>query len=646
MGKVNVLIGSKTPNNEQKFQSEQGQSFKPTNITEFRDNLNERLRLGSQIKNFHHKQKIYMGNPKTLQNETSGILSQPVDSNQLDRQQDYESKRAVAKDLKHRLRSSNFKLGSAPDNYQKVDHEQYNKELQQIYAQSLQTSPTKNKNHSNIQLSPKHKQKFETINNDNLDINRMQRTSYEQLERPKQLNDLKESSIKFSYPEKQYRENGGSKSTKNSKRNPFGSRAFSSNDQNNNFGASNGFNSKKMSSTSLSFQQDNQEVEASIKNNLKLNKILKEQFENSPRSHLTSGIGQVNQVDYQTMNAAQKPQFENFDQAQRQEAKDLRMKMRSTTYSIGRQMDPQTPQNAIKSPLSPHGLSAKKQPFDQQFRNPNLIQNLHLGQKQNSATVNDRFSTMSGSYYQTFYNSKGQGNTVQSPIDKFQKTAQELKAELLGHGFELGFDPQGGANQVNNNQKQFNEQMNLSLATKQPNSEHFKKNAERQNFQISQNIGKSVEANIWNKQEGKNYGTGRYVSNYVDYDFLKKSNIPFGMNTPKPVAEQHALDLQSRQQSNSPTSATNKAASIFSKTGSNFNSSAQQSQGFNSPLSAKKQQQIGNYYNKIKEHLKVTNVPFSPDQRKGQKTGKDEAFSSSFYKSQFEWKQPVYDTSQ
>ena len=67
------------------------------------------------------------------------------------------------------------------------------------------------------------------------------------------------------------------------------------------------------------------------------------------------------------------------------------------------------------------------------------------------------------------------------------------------------------------------------------------------NFQISQNIGKSVEANIWNKQEGKNYGTGRYVSNYVDYDFLKKSNIPFGMNTPKPVAEQHALDLQSRQ---------------------------------------------------------------------------------------------------
>lgn len=46
------------------MESLQESSFKPhdLNVNEFRENLNERLKLGSQIKGFHHKLKIHMGN--------------------------------------------------------------------------------------------------------------------------------------------------------------------------------------------------------------------------------------------------------------------------------------------------------------------------------------------------------------------------------------------------------------------------------------------------------------------------------------------------------------------------------------------------------------------------------------------------------
>lgn len=88
----------------------------------------------------------------------------------------------------------------------------------------------------------------------------------------------------------------------------------------------------------------------------------------------------------------------------------------------------------------------------QDFRNPNLIKNLHLGQKETLNGVNDRFSTMSSSYYSTFYSKANGTNTIQSPIDKFQKTQKEMKSELLQHGFELGYDVNGGPKRLTNNQ--------------------------------------------------------------------------------------------------------------------------------------------------------------------------------------------------
>ena len=80
--------------------------------------------------------------------------------------------------------------------------------------------------------------------------------------------------------------------------------------------------------------------------------------------------------------------------------------------------------------------------------------------------------------------------------------------------------------------------LNNSLSN---SKEYYKKNAERQNFKISQNIGKSAETNIWNKEVGKNYGAngvgnitsvnGRYKSSQFDFDQLRKSNVPFGFNS-------------------------------------------------------------------------------------------------------------------
>ena len=60
--------------------------------------------------------------------------------------------------------------------------------------------------------------------------------------------------------------------------------------------------------------------------------------------------------------------------------------------------------------------------------------------------------------------------------------------------------------------------MEISLhAINQDNSaEAFKAKAERQNFTIQQNIGKNAEINVWNKQIGKNYGSGRYAPNVID----------------------------------------------------------------------------------------------------------------------------------
>lgn len=83
-----------------------------------------------------------MGGPQTLQGETSGILSQPLDPSMIGESQKktYTEKREVANELKSKLRSSNFALGSSPDNHYKpkVDEDSYHKELKQIFeAKSL-----------------------------------------------------------------------------------------------------------------------------------------------------------------------------------------------------------------------------------------------------------------------------------------------------------------------------------------------------------------------------------------------------------------------------------------------------------------------------------------------------------------------------
>lgn len=128
--------------------------------------------------------------------------------------------------------------------------------------------------------------------------------------------------------------------------------------------------------------------------------------------------------------------------------------MRSTTYSIGRKggWEPHTPQTELKSgnairvdDYTPEGKQ------DMQFRNPNLIKNLNIGMKENSNDTIDRFATSTSQQFQTFHkrDRNGKGFSSVTPIDKFQKTAQELKSELLSSGFELGYDAKGGVKSPN-----------------------------------------------------------------------------------------------------------------------------------------------------------------------------------------------------
>ncbi|CDW72514.1 UNKNOWN [Stylonychia lemnae] len=598
MGKVNLLMGSNT-NKDDQFQSIQTSTFKKNDTTEYKETVNDRSKVSAQIKNFHLKEKMYVGNEKP-QSETSGIMSQPVQ--ELDRQKDYAEKRQVVNQLKNRLRSSNFQLGSQNDkiNRQEIE-EQYNKDFKEIYKQALTKSPPPHKNTSTIKMSPAQTMKFEPFT-DYLDVNKMKKEALEQVERPVNQSALKQSSIRFSYNQKG--------------KSPFSHRGQSLNydEAMSTQGANSRGFSTKLSQTSLSNRYEEVDNNLNNSNNLHINKILKAQNEHSPRTYLTSGIGQANQPDFQTINVKHQLNLDKFDASQHKEARDLRAKMRSTTYSIGRKGEPITPQLYASQAPTPQQFSPDKQrEQDYRFVNPNLIKNLNVAQAQNISDKTQRFNTMHGSYYNTFY-TKG-NNQVQSPIDRQIRTTKELKSELLGHAFELGFDANGGAKIPDplHSKAASIDILNQSYGNKNA-KDAFKMVAEKQNFKISQNIGKSVEVNVWNKFEGKNYGTGRPVNNIIDQEALKRSNVPFGMNTPQIVREQQVQDLNP-------------------KTLTSF-----------SPDIINKKTNVGNFYHKIAEQFKQSKVPFSPDLRKSN-FKPDESFTNSFYKTQFEWKQPKFDMS-
>ena len=117
---------------------------------------------------------------------------------------------------------------------------------------------------------------------------------------------------------------------------------------------------------------------------MKLNKELKQKFDDSPRFYLTQATGLPNMIKYQSLNSSFYEKAPEYDETHQKNIISLRNKMRGTSLQIGREVTICEKDELIDKKKRLTVKILKKQLDPTQFRNPNLIKNLHLAYGNNN----------------------------------------------------------------------------------------------------------------------------------------------------------------------------------------------------------------------------------------------------------------------